>query len=95
MLKREVYSKSGKKKCIMFSIMMDDFSRPMSTIYRIGVIDDKAQVRTPMLQRLSSTKEYYFHMGQETYIVPQKELAILLMSRLDGDFNFKEKMGAR
>lgn len=91
MIKRELYSKSGKHKCILFSIMMDDFSRPMSTIYRIGVIDDKEKVHTPQLQRLSSAKEYFFYMGQETYIVPRKDLAILLMARLDGDFNIKEQ----
>ena len=91
-MKREVYSKSGKKKCIVFGISMDDFSRPMSTEYRLSVLDDKQKIKTPQLQRLSTTKEYFFNMGQETYIVTPKDLTLLLMARLDSDFNFKDKM---
>lgn len=92
MIKIELTSKSGKKKCTVFNISIDDFSRPMSTEYRLSIIDNKGQVKLSTLQRLSTTNEYFFRVGQETYTILPVDLAWLLMARLNNDFNFKEKM---
>lgn len=91
-MKVEITSQSGKKKCTVFNIIMDDFNRPMSAEYRLSVIDDKGQVKLPALQRLSATREYFFRVGQETYTISPADLARLLLARLNNDFNFKEKM---
>lgn len=86
-----IHSTDGKNKCDIVGLSIRYRDRAPATEYVITAIDDKEKVRYSLLQRLSSSKGYFFYIGRFTYTLTKPQLLALLWARMEGDFNIQDR----